>query len=183
MKTLGFFALALVLLGASSVRAQDVGYNFAQGEDFTKYKTYKWVKIQNAEAIDDITAKQITTAIEAQLATKGLTKVDTDNPDLLISYQTATGTQQQLNSYSTGYGYGPGWRYGGGFGGTTTITSTTILTGQLVLDMYDAAKKELVWRGTATKTLDPQAKPDKRAKNINKAAQKLLKNYPPKVKK
>ena len=49
--------------------------------------------------------------------------------------------------------------------------------------MYDAAKKELVWRGVASKTLDPKAKPDKRQKNITKGVEKLLKNYPPPVKK
>jgi hypothetical protein len=49
--------------------------------------------------------------------------------------------------------------------------------------MYDSAQKELVWRGTASKTLDPKAKPDKKQKNISKAVAKLLKNYPPNVKK
>jgi hypothetical protein len=85
------------------------------------------------------------------------------------------------HALATGWGYGGGWRYGGGMG-AITVTTSTILMGQLTLDMYDAAKKELVWRGSATKTLDPKTKPDKRTKSINKAAEKLLKNYPPKVK-
>ena len=66
---------------------------------------------------------------------------------------------------------------------TTTATTSTIYTGQLDLDMYDATKKELVWRGVASKTLDPKAQPDKRQKNITKGVAKLLKNYPPKKKK
>jgi hypothetical protein len=49
--------------------------------------------------------------------------------------------------------------------------------------MYDPAAKQLVWRGSASKTLDPKAKPDKKQKNINKAVEKLLKKYPPEVKK
>ena len=48
--------------------------------------------------------------------------------------------------------------------------------------MYDSAKKELVWRGVASKTIDPKAKPEKQQKNIDKAVAKLLKNYPPKKK-
>jgi len=48
--------------------------------------------------------------------------------------------------------------------------------------MYDPAKKQLVWRGTASKTLDANAKPEKRQKNLQKATAKLLKNYPPKLK-
>jgi hypothetical protein len=39
-----------------------------------------------------------------------------------------------------------------------------------------------VWRGAVSKTIDPNAKPDKRQKNIQKAIEKLLKNYPPKKK-
>ena len=46
--------------------------------------------------------------------------------------------------------------------------------------MYHASAKSLVWRGTATKTLDPKAKPEKQQKNLAKAVAKMLKNYPPK---
>ena len=49
--------------------------------------------------------------------------------------------------------------------------------------MYDAKDKDLVWRGVVSKTLDPKAKPDKQEKNLTKAVAKLLKNYPPAVKK
>ena len=62
---------------------------------------------------------------------------------------------------------------------TTTGSTSTIYVGQLGLDMYDSAKKELVWRGVASKTIDPKAKPEKQQKNITKAVDKLLKNYPP----
>jgi hypothetical protein len=41
----------------------------------------------------------------------------------------------------------------------------------------------LVWRGLASKTLDPKAKPEKQQKNLAKAVKKLLKNYPPPAKK
>ncbi|HEX8894548.1 MAG TPA: DUF4136 domain-containing protein [Terriglobales bacterium] len=51
--------------------------------------------------------------------------------------------------------------------------------GQLDVDLYDAAKRELVWCGVASKTLDPKAKPEKRQKNLDKAVAKLMKNYPP----
>ena len=124
------------------------------------------------------------------MTTKGLTKTDSDNADLYIGYQTAVGTEKQFNSYSTGWGYGPGWGggwygYRGGYGGMTSTTSgstSTIYVGQLVLDMYEVPQKDLVWRGVASKTLDPKAKPEKQEKNIKKAVAKLLKNHPPKQK-
>jgi hypothetical protein len=62
---------------------------------------------------------------------------------------------------------------------TTTVTSSTINVGSLNLDMYDVALRKQVWRGEATKTIDPPKDPAKLQKNINKAMAKLLKNYPP----
>jgi hypothetical protein len=58
--------------------------------------------------------------------------------------------------------------------------SSTINIGTLVLDMYDPSSKQLVWTGRATKTLDASANQEKKQKNLNKAMQKLLKNFPPK---
>jgi hypothetical protein len=186
MKKLIFLSIILFLISGSSLLAQDVRYNFAQGEDFSKYKTYKWVDLKGVDQANELTEKQIKAAIDANLATKGLQKVDSDTADLYIDIQTAVGTEKQFTSYNTGWGYGPGWGggwYGGGMTSTTTTGSTTtIYVGQLGIDMYDSAKKELVWRGTASKTIDPKAKPDKQQKNITKAVDKLLKNYPPKKK-
>jgi hypothetical protein len=185
MKTLTMMALVFCLLGTRAL-AQDVRYDFDKEKDFSKYQTYKWVAIEGADKPDDITAKQIISAANAQLSSKGLTETQNDSADLYIGYQTAIGSEKQFNSYSTGWGYGPGWGGGWyGYGGmpTTTYGSTsTVYVGQLDLSMYDSSHKELVWRGTASKTLDPEAKPDKKRKNINKAVEKLLKNYPPKNK-
>ncbi|PYY18833.1 MAG: DUF4136 domain-containing protein [Acidobacteria bacterium] len=178
---------AAILITATSIFAQDVRYNFDKNADFTKFKTYKWVPIKDAQPINQIVERQIQTAIDAQLTQKGLSKLDTDKADLYIGYQTAIGTEKQFNSYSTDWGYGGGWGRGGWYGGgmgssMTTGSTTTIYTGQLALDMYDSSNHSLVWRGAASKTLDPKAKPDKQEKNLNKAVAKLLKNYPPKVK-
>ena len=158
--------------------AQDVNVNYVPGTDFSKYKTYKWVEIQGAEKPDAIVDTQIKQAIDKALAGRGLTKAAGDAADLAIGYQVALTQQQQWNTYSTG-GYGAR-RYGGGMG---TATSTTINIGTVALDMYDAAAKELVWKGQASKTLSREKDPEKRQKNIDKAMAKLLKDFPPKPKK
>jgi hypothetical protein len=49
--------------------------------------------------------------------------------------------------------------------------------------MVDAKRKQIAWRGLGTKEIDVTAKPEKRDSNINKAIEKIFKNYPPKVKK
>ncbi len=125
-------------------------------------------------------------AIDAELARKGLSRTEAENADLLIGHQVAITQEKQFSSYSSDFGYGPGWGRGWGYyGGGSTITSgqtSTIHIGTVALDMYDPARKQLVWRGAASKTLEPTAKPEKRQKNLQKGVSKLLKNFPPEKK-
>jgi len=186
MKKVLFFPMVMILLAATSALAQDVRYNFDKNSDFSKFKTYKWVPLKDAAKLNDLTDKQIIAAVDAELATKGLSRVDGDNADLYIGYQAAIGQEKQFTSFSSDWGYGGGWYRGGWYGGpgmsTTTGQTSTIYVGQLALDMYDTANHDLVWRGVASKTLDPKAKPDKQERNLKKAIAKLLKNYPPRQK-
>ena len=62
----------------------------------------------------------------------------------------------------------------------TTTTTETLRIGDFGLDIYDAAQRQLVWRGDAAKTIEPNVTPEKRKKNIEKGVAKLLKDYPPK---
>jgi Domain of unknown function (DUF4136) len=176
------FVIALLAIGAF---AQDVRYNFAAGTDFSKYRTFKWVQIKGADPLNQIADGQLKAAVNEELAKKGMTRTEADTADLFIGYQVSLGQEKEITSYDSGWGYGPGWGRGyyGGGGGISTSTTSTITTGQVDLDMYDPATKQLVWRGSASKTLDEKAKPDKREKNLRKGVAKLLKNYPPPPKK
>ena len=179
-----FITMVGLLLAAGAALGQDVRYNFDKNADFSKFKTYKWVTIKDAAKVNDLTDKQIIAAVDAELATKGLTKTSDDSANLYIGYQAGIGQEKQFTSFSSDWGYGGGWYRGGWYGGmggmsTTTGQTSTIYVGQLALDMYDSANHDLVWRGLASKTISPKAKPEKQEKNLAKAVRKLLKNYPP----
>jgi hypothetical protein len=185
MKRLSFLFMALSLMVASAL-GQDVRYNYDKQADFSKFKTYKWVDIKGAQKPNDIVDKQIKASIDAELAKKGLSVVASDDADLFIGYQVGIQTEKEFTSFSSGMG--PGWGYGAGWGGgwygaggmgTTTGSTSTIYIGQLAVDMYESSKKDLAWRGVASKTIDTKAKPDKQQKNLTKAVAKLFKNYPP----
>jgi len=49
----------------------------------------------------------------------------------------------------------------------------------LVVNLYDPARKQLIWRRDASKTIDLKKDPDKNYKNLQRAMAKLFKNYPP----
>lgn len=188
MKRFASVCMALFLIFAMGARGQDVRYNFDKDTNFSKFKTYKWVTMKDAQKVDAIMDKQIKSAFNSALAAKGLEESSSDDADLYVGYQTAIGQEKQYTSFNSGWGYGPGWYRGGWYGtggiasGVTTVSTSTIYTGQLALDMYDRNGHDLVWRGVASKTIDPNAKPDKIQKNLNKAATKMLKNYPPQQK-
>ena len=182
-KTLVTLAVAVALAPALAM-AQKTSYDYDKSIDFTTFKTYALkdgTKV-GQPLIDD----RIVNAIEAELAAKGLTKSEA-NPDVFVVYHTAFDKQKDISTYSSGYagGYGPyGYRYGGGWaGGTTTTQVRDILIGTLVIDIADAKKNQVAWRGMGVKEVKTDAKPEKRDKSINDAVKKIFKNYPPKVKK
>ena len=165
--------LVFAILACGLTLAQDVTTNSMPGADFNKYHTYKWVPIDGAVQPNQIVDAQIKQSVDAQLAGKGLTRTDGEKADLLIGYQVSISQSKEWNAYSTG-----GLRWGGGM---ASAQQSTISTGTLVLDMYDPAGKQLVWTGRVSKTLDPSANQGKKQKNLDKAMQKLLKNFPPKA--
>jgi hypothetical protein len=172
MKTTRIMLAALAFIAVAP--AQDVTTNFDQNTNFSMYKTYKWVTIPGPVEADSIVSRQLTQAVDANLAMKGFTKVDNDTADLYLAFQVATKQEQQLDYYGSG-----GVRWGGGFG---TATTSTLTVGSFSLDMYDSKAKLMVWRGMATKTLDMKASAEKRQNNIRNGVNKLLKNFPPKRK-
>ncbi|HTI37090.1 MAG TPA: DUF4136 domain-containing protein [Vicinamibacterales bacterium] len=177
-------AMAVTLLMPALVMAQKVTFDFDKSANFGAYKTYatkEGTKV-GQQLIDD----RISAAIDEAMAAKGFTKA-TGDPDVYVVYHVAFDKQQDISTYSSGYGgggYGAyGWGWGGGWAhGTSTTSVRDILVGTLVVDMADAKANKLVWRGIGTKEIDTNAKPDKRDKSIKKAVDKIFKNYPPKQK-
>jgi len=183
-KTRVLAGLAVLLLPPALARAQKVSYDYNKSSDFSTFKTYAHkdgTKVGQA-LIDD----RIVAAIEAAMAAKGFTKVDANaNPDVVVVYHVAFDKEKDISTFSSGYGgyggYGYGW--GGGWGGGSTSTQVRdILVGTLVVDMADAKKNQVAWRGMGVKEIDTQAKPEKRDKSITNAVNKIFKNYPPKQK-
>jgi hypothetical protein len=95
--------------------------------------------------------------------------------DLLVGYQVAINHETQWNGFGS-FDRFPGSGFGTAMG---TATSSTIPVGTLVLDIYDPATKRLIWEGFATKTINLSKDQQKNQKNLDKAMQKLLKDFPP----
>jgi hypothetical protein len=178
-RTLALACVAAMLPAVAA--AQKTTYDFDKSAPFVQYRTY--ALRDGTPTGSDLVDQRIVAAIEAQLSAKGLVRNDTA-PDVFVLFHMALDKQKDISTYSTGPMYGGyGWGWGGGWGTTTTdVRVRDIVVGTLAIDIVDAQKKQVVWRGLGTKEVDTMAKADKRDKNIAKAVEKIMKNYPPKVK-
>lgn len=172
------FITGVLLLGAVTF-AQSVNFDFDKSANFAAFRTYAWVP--GAAVPDRFSNDRIVAAIDSQLALKQLREVGRSaNPDLLVAYHAAFDRNLEITGFSSGWG---GFRFPAAGGYSTGMARTNeIVTGTLIVDLVDARTRTIVWRGSAAKDIDPAAKPEQRDKNINRAAAKLFKNYPPQAK-
>jgi hypothetical protein len=152
--------------------AQQVTTDFDHQADFAQYKTYSWEQVKSADPLWD---SRIKSAVDAQLQAKGWTRVDNGGDVCIVAIKT-TQTQRTLQTFYDGFGGGWRWRGFGGMGEATT-TEQDYKEGTLVVDMYDAKTKQLIWRGSAEDVLSNKA--EKNEKNLDKGVAKMFKKFPP----
>src|SRR5712692_11297890 len=154
-----FVLIGMMFLFAGKSSAQQVKTDYDHSANFGQYKTYSWAQVKTKDALD---VDRIKDAVNAALAAKGWTQVDSGGDASVVAME-ITKNQQTLNTFYDGFG--GGWRWGGfgGFGESTT-TSETYKVGTLVVDLFDAKAKNLIWRGSSSDTLSNNA--DKNIKNL-----------------
>jgi hypothetical protein len=145
-----------------------VSADYDHSAKFSAYKTYSWTKVETANSIWDARVKK---AVDKELAAKGWTQVPSGG-DVSVVAVASTRTEQQLNTHYNGFG---GRRFGGFGDATTTVDKYKV--GTLVIDMFDAGSKNLIWRASASDTLS--GSPEKNTKNLNKGVQKMFSHFPP----
>jgi hypothetical protein len=168
-------SVGIALLFGSALVAQQVKTDYDRSANFGQYKTYSWEKVQTQ---DQLWVDRIKEAVNTALAAKGLTPVESGGDIAIVAIE-MTRNQQTLNTFYDGFGGGWGWRRGGGFGGfgDATTTTDTYRVGTLVVDLFDAHTKTLLWRGSASDTLSDKS--DKNIKNLDKGVQKMFDHFPP----
>jgi len=152
--------IACVLL-ATIAYAQKVTFDSNPSAPFDSYKTYAWT--QGTSTADSLMEQRIHEGVAAQLALKGLTPTNA-TPDLFVATHAVTQDHPQL--LVNGFGWG--------LGGVASVENYTV--GTLVVDLYDAKTRQMVWRGVATDSVS--SKPQKNAERINKAIEKMFAKYP-----
>src|SRR5437762_8701692 len=86
----------LAMLGAAF--AQHIQTDFDHQANFSQYKTYSWQQIKAADSLWD---SRIKNAVDAQLAAKGWTQVDSGGDVAIVAIKT-TQTQRSLQTFYDG---------------------------------------------------------------------------------
>ena len=169
---LALVGMTLVFAGMAS--AQQVKTDYDRSANFALYKTYSW---EHVETKDPLIVDRIKHAVNAVLAARGRTLVDS-GADVAVVAMGITRDQQTLDTFYDGFGGGWGWRrFGGGGFGEATTTTDTYKVGTVVVDLFATKTKQLIWRGAASDRLSDNS--DKNIKNLNESVDKMFKHFPP----
>jgi hypothetical protein len=168
------FTIGFALLAACPSFGQEVKTDYDRTYDFSQDKTYSWEKVQTQ---DPLWVDRIKEAVNSTPAANGWTQVPSGGKVAIVAIET---TQNQQTTDTFYDGFGGGWRRGGGFGDATAEVEN-YKVGTLVVDLFDANSKKIIWRGSSIDALSDKS--DKNIKNLDKGVQKMFDHFPPEEKK
>ena len=179
-----FLALgAALLLGTAACTTTSrvgVTQDFDHAVNFRAYRTWAWYPQQPSDAeggpaqgYESFLDKRLRAAIAAEMTQRGLTEVS-KAPDVFVAYSTRVEDKQQVSPYYNGLGYPYGYGYGFYNRGYTPVTQYK--AGTVVIDIVDARRKELAWRGTGQAQIQQNTISEPEAYRIVGG---ILQTYPP----
>ena len=184
--------IAFTLMGCS--KGYKTNSDYDSSINFQQFKTYSWQQGRHGQyrSANDIVDKRVRENIDANLQSKGYTKVTHEaEADFLINYGVTTENRTDIRSYNTNGGYAPGFNYYGAYGtrgssvgiGYSSGSDTRTIhykQGTLVIDVILPPKDELIWRGMAEgKMSKKQHSADEREAKINEIISDTMSTFPP----
>jgi hypothetical protein len=168
LKTMVMTRVALAVAGGAW--AQDVKVDYDKAANFGAIKTFN-IKLATSWG-NTISEKRVMDEFTQALTEKGWKLAPEGQADAEVMVHGASQTKHSLNTYYSGMG---GYRWGGM--GTATTTDTQYTVGTLMVDIFEAKSKSLMWRGIAQDELSD--KTEKNVKKLGKASDKRFKDFPP----
>ncbi len=180
---LGIFAV-LAISSCSSIK---VISDMDQTVDFTKFKTfeyYGWAE-ESDKILNRFDKERIESAFGDEFRKRGMTYVESEGDVIVTLFivteqktkttATTTGMGGMYGGYGGYYGHGPGYGWGGGMS-TTTYSDYDYVVGTLVVDMYDAKEKHLIWEASGSGSI--KENPKGREDRIKNTVMLIMRKYP-----
>jgi len=173
--------LILLLAGCSTLSVQT---DYDPEYDFTRLKTWTWVKgrkpSDDVRINNDLMRKRIERAISAVLAARGYRYAEKGPADFQVNWFGAIDRKIRYETISHFYGtlgYGP--YYGGYWPAYTQTYPVEYEEGTLIIDILDGKTHKLVWRGVGSDYVTEHKNPAELDKGIREAVEKILAGFPP----
>jgi len=170
---LSTFAICVAALSVSACSSKNVNIDFDDSYSFAGKSTYAWLERapERPESGDQVD-RRVRRSVDTNLADRGFRLVPIEQAELIVAYQASAADQRVYDTYGYGTGRWTGYE-------DTTTAERVYTEGSLTIDIFDADKKELIWRGNAVETIDPGASPDERDELVSKAVSDLFDKFPP----
>ena len=163
-------SVVLLLLTIPVDVPDKVRINYNRDANFADYKSFMWIN-EPSTPKDPLIAHRIVESINAQFTQKGFEHVR--DADLAVSVNVASQEKQTLERFYAGF---ENWFWDLGVGPPTAKVET-YAEGTIVVDLFDAHTKTVIWRGPAVMEVSDQR--EKVAHEAEIAIQKLFKDFPP----
>ncbi|HEY6727058.1 MAG TPA: DUF4136 domain-containing protein [Polyangiaceae bacterium] len=185
---LGLCAALVAFGGLFGCAAPAAFADWERGVDLSPGKTFALT--QSAELPAELDQRQkalvarVNSTIERELTQKGYTKAPAETAQLVINFYVVRRmlrevTVQARDCYMSGRGeLPPGTNWDSAAIACEESLVSEYQEGTLIIDVYDATKKELVWHGWKSQKSLPSDSPDLPAV-VEQATIDILSNFPP----
>lgn len=183
-KVTRFVGMGVLLMLAGSCSTVSYVVDQDRDADFSTLRTFAWFELAEPARrppppapapANTLVSDRIRRSVTHELTAKGLEPAAVGEADLLVTFHVAL--RERLAVYHAGWGYPYGGRYWGpGYGwggGPTTVRSYT--EGSVVVDVLDAGRRQLIWRGIAEGAL---TRPNPTDEDIAKVVNRLMASFP-----
>jgi len=151
--------------------------------DLSQIATLEWMEREqptvSRRATREGLEQRIKAAVDRELGAKGYEVGESGSGGLVITYHVGMDGATDIQLVNTlpddRWGIDRGWSF------YTERSIRTLEQGTLVVDMYSADTGLLAWRGVAQAEIDRGQSPEKRAELVNRAVEKMIKDFPPRA--
>jgi hypothetical protein len=161
--------LSMIFLLAACASSPDITVDYSP--DFHSKNVSSYYLAPNKD-YGNLSDQRIVTAINTQLAARGLVAAPKDQAEVWISYHVVTQDRTKVSSYNSmnsygGYGHGYGSYYGGGWGTSSDVRVRQYTNGTLLIDLISPKTNKTVWRGTGTANISTKRTSDEKIELVD----------------
>ena len=173
-------ALPVLLLACSTKPSIDYSTTF----DFSSLRSFSILPVDPAvfanPKVSELEVGRILNITSSELR-KAYLEVAQENADFLVRHQVVVENRVRTSQPTSSVGmYRGGYGYGYSVGMSSSSGQTTYYQqGTVIIDVIDAATKEVVWRGTIDGRIRETLSPQEREVNAEQYIARLFEEFPP----